>query len=313
MNLYRLNLNLLPGLKALLDTQSVSKAAKQMHVTQSAMSRTLAQLRESLNDPILVRQGNRIFLSEKAISLKEDVNRVVTEACTIFENQQFDPSTTGKHFSIAATYLILDQMLPDILHQLWQQAPNFDFELLQFSPMLCRKLEAGEVDLVIGYVGEPPTGFSSEPLIDDRICALVHKDHPCANKPLKVSDLEKYPIIRHSAWTGSLHLIRTHLDSLSDNIRIAAKTPNLPVSLRMLRNSEHILVTTRRAAQSNIYEQDMVLKELPGDTPTLEYRVVWPEYWEHNRAHRWFREFIIDRTRLQMEEVMAQTREAVAV
>ena len=96
MNLYRLNLNLLPGLKALLDTQSVSKAAKQMHVTQSAMSRTLAQLRESLNDPILVRQGNRIFLSEKAISLKEDVNRVVTEACTIFENQQFDPSTTRK-------------------------------------------------------------------------------------------------------------------------------------------------------------------------------------------------------------------------
>ena len=313
MNLYRLNLNLLPGLKALLDTQSVSKAAKQMHVTQSAMSRTLAQLRESLNDPILVRQGNKIFLSEKAISLKEDVNRVVTEACTIFENQQFDPSTTEKHFSIASTYLILDQMLPDILHQLWQQAPNFNFELLQFSPMLSRKLETGDVDLVIGYVGEPPAGFSSVPLIDDDICALVHKDHPCANKALKVSDLEKHPVIRHSAWTGSLHLIRTHLDSLSDNIRIAAKTPNLPISLRMLRHAEHILVTTRRATQSNIYENDLVMKELPGETPSLQYYVVWPEYWEHNRAHRWFREFIVDRIRQQMEEVMAETREAVAV
>lgn len=308
MNLYRLNLNLLPGLKALLDTQSVSKAAKQMHVTQSAMSRTLAQLRESLNDPILVRQGNRIFLSEKAISLKEDVNRVVTEASTIFENQQFDPSTTGKHITIAATYLILDQMLPDILHELWQQAPNFDFELLQFSPMLSRKLEAGEVDLVIGYVGKPPAGFSSEPLIDDSICALVHKDHPCADPPLNVSDLEKYPIIRHSAWTGSLHSIHSHLCSLSDNIRIAAKTPNLPIGLRMLRNSEHILVTTRRAAQSNIYEKNMILKELPGDTPALEYHVVWPEYWAHNRAHRWFREFIVDRIRLQMEEVMTQLK-----
>ena len=204
-------------------------------------------------------------------------------------------------------------MLPDILHQLWQQAPNFNFELLQFSPMLSRKLEAGEVDLVIGYVGEPPAGFSSEPLIDDEICALVHKDHPCANKPLRVADLEKYPIIRHSAWTGSLHLIRTHLDSLSDNIRIAAKTPNLPISLRMLGNAEHILVTTRRAAQSNIYEKDLILRDLPGEAPTVQYHVVWPEYWEHNRAHRWFREFIVDRIRLQMEEVMAQTREAVAV
>lgn len=313
MTLYRLNLNLLPGLKALLDTQSVSGAAKQMHITQSAMSRTLAQLRESLNDPILVRQGNRIFLSEKAISLKEDVNRVVSEACTIFENQQFDPSTTEKHFSIASTYLILDQILPDILHQLWQQAPNLNFELLQFSPMLSRKLEAGEVDLVIGYVGDPPSGFSSEPLIDDDICALIHKDHPCANKTLQVADLEKYPVIRHSSWTGSLHLIRSYIDNLSDNIRIAAKTPNLPISLRMLRSAEHVLVTTRRAAQSNIYESDMVLKEVPGEVPNLQYHVVWPEYWEHNRAHRWFREFIADRIRQQMEGVMAEIREAEAV
>ena len=104
MNLYRLNLNLLPGLKALLDTQSVSLAAKQMHVTQSAMSRTLAQLREALNDSILVRQGNRIFLSEKALALKDDVNRVVTEASTIFENQQFDPWITEKNFSSGTTW-----------------------------------------------------------------------------------------------------------------------------------------------------------------------------------------------------------------
>ncbi len=128
MNLYRLNLNLLPGLKALLDTQSVSLAAKQMHVTQSAMSRTLAQLREALNDPILVRQGNRIFLSEKALALKDDVNRVVTEASTIFENQQFDPWITEKNFTIAGTYIVLEQILPQILHQFWKQAPNFNFE-----------------------------------------------------------------------------------------------------------------------------------------------------------------------------------------
>lgn len=307
MNLYRLNLNLLPGLKALLDTQSVSKAAKQMHVTQSAMSRTLAQLRESLNDPILVRQGNRIFLSEKAVSLKEDVNRVVSEACTIFENQQFDPATTEKNFSIAATYLILDQMLPEVLHKLWQKAPNFNFELLQFSPMLNRKLEAGEVDLVIGYVGEPPSGFSCESLTDDSVCALVHKNHPCARKALRVADLEKCPIVRHSAWTGSLHLIRDYLEHLSDNIRVAAKTPNLPISLRIISDSEHILITTRRAATSNIYQQDMVLKELPGDAPNLKYNAVWPEYWEHNRAHRWFREFIIYRIRLQMETAMSRT------
>ena len=302
MNLYRLNLNLLPGLKALLDTQSVSKAAKQMHVTQSAMSRTLAQLREALNDPILVRQGNRIFLSEKAISLKEDVNKVVTEAATIFENQQFDPWTTEKNFTIAASYVVLDQMLPKILHQFWEQAPNFNFELLQFSPQLKRKLEAGEVDLVLGYVGTPPAGFSSEVLTTDSICALVHEDHPCADRELTMEDLEKYPVVRHSAWLGSPHFIRDHLDSLSDDIRIAAKTPNLPISLQMVKGTENILVTMKRSAEFNIYDRSMKIKELPGNpSPEVQYNIVWPEYWEHNRAHRWFREFIISRLRIKLD------------
>lgn len=302
MNLYRLNLNLLPGLKALLDTQSVSKAAKQMHVTQSAMSRTLAQLREALNDPILVRQGNRIFLSEKAISLKEDVNRVVTEAATIFENQQFDPWTTNKDFTIASSFVVLDQMLPEILHQLWKQAPNFNVELLQFSPLLNRKLDAGEVDLVLGYVDKPPAGFSSEMLTTDSICALVHENHPCAGRQLTLDDLETYPVVRHSAWLGRPHFIRDHLDSLSDNIRTVAKTPSLPIGLQMVKDTDNILVTMKRGAQFNIYDSSMKIKTLPGKpAPEVQYNIVWPEYWEHNRAHRWFREFIISRMRIKLE------------
>ncbi len=304
MNLYRLNLNLLPGLKALLDTQSVSKAAKQMHVTQSAMSRTLAQLREALNDPILVRQGNRIFLSEKAVYLKEDVNRVVSEASTIFENQQFDPATTEKDFTIAGNYISLEQMLPEILHEFWNKAPHFNFELLQFGPQLSSKLEAGEVDLVLGYVGQPPSGFNSQWLMDDNICALMHEDHPLADKPLTLEELEKYPLIRHSSWMGSPHLIRDYIDDLGGKVRVAAKTPNLPIGLQMVKDTNHILVTMQVAASANKYVENMVVKQLPGHIPKMEYNIVWPEYWEHNRAHRWFREFIIDRMKKRLSRMV---------
>ena len=192
MNLHRLNLNLLPGLKALLDTQSVSLAAKQMHVTQSAMSRTLAQLRDQLHDPILIRQGNQVFLSQKALALKDDVNRVVTQACTIFENQQFDPWVTKKDFTIAGNYILLEKVLPYVLQQFWQQAPHFNFELLQFTPQLDQKLETGQVDLVLGYVNKPPAGFHYEPLLNDSVCALISEDHPLAQSNITVADLEQY-------------------------------------------------------------------------------------------------------------------------
>ncbi len=311
MNLYRRNLNLLPSLKALLDTQSVSLAARQMHVTQSAMSRTLAQLREALNDPILVRQGNRIFLSEKALALKNDVNRVVAEAATLFENQQFDPWSSDKHFTIASNYIVLEQVLPQILRQFWQQAPNIDFDLLPFSPQLDKQLEAGEVDLVFGSVGAPSVGFSHEPLVEDRICALVSSDHPLAESDnvITVADLEYYSVIRHSSWMGRAHFIRDYLEGLSEHIRLVARVPSLHIGLQLLRNTQHILITTEQAAKANVYVENMLIKPLPDDPPTVTYHAVWPEYWEHNRAHRWFREFIINRLHQHLKEVAR--REAV--
>ncbi len=302
MNLYRLNLNLLPGLKALLDTQSVSKAAKQMCVTQSAMSRTLAQLREALNDPILVRQGNKIFLSDKALSLKEDVNRVVNDACTIFENQQFDPATTEKVFSIAAGHFALEHVIPDILKELWQIAPKLNFELIQINSSYNAKLLSGEVDLVVGYIGKPASGLNHEYLVKDKLCAVIDRDHPCANKELTSSVLGEYPLIRDSSWLGNPYLVRDYLETLGVDIRVGVKTPNVPIAMSVLKDTQNILVSSSSAQLLEVESKGMIFKELPGQVPEIEYYMAWPEYWEHNRAHRWFREFVSKRVQKVLDE-----------
>nr|WP_256493329.1 LysR substrate-binding domain-containing protein [Endozoicomonas sp. SCSIO W0465] len=164
-------------------------------------------------------------------------------------------------------------------------------------------MEAGQVDLVLGYVGKPPAGFSYAPLMEDGICALVHEDHPLVDQEIAVEDLEQYSVIRHSSWMGSPHFIRDYLESLSANIRVVAKTPNLPIGLQLVKDTCHLLITMEKAARSNTYVQNMKMKTLPVKLPRVKYYAVWPEYWEHNRAHRWFREFIINRFRLKLKEI----------
>jgi DNA-binding transcriptional LysR family regulator len=56
----------LPALAALLETRSVTLAARRLGVTQSAMSHSLARLREQLGDPLLVRTGRGMVLSARA-------------------------------------------------------------------------------------------------------------------------------------------------------------------------------------------------------------------------------------------------------
>ena len=53
--LSRLDLNLLVALDALLTERSVTRAAEQLHLSQPALSASLARLRTHFNDPILAR------------------------------------------------------------------------------------------------------------------------------------------------------------------------------------------------------------------------------------------------------------------
>jgi DNA-binding transcriptional LysR family regulator len=55
MNIYRLNLNLLKAFDALMQTRSVSQAAEILYISQPAMSNLLRQLREMLQDEVLIR------------------------------------------------------------------------------------------------------------------------------------------------------------------------------------------------------------------------------------------------------------------
>ena len=292
MNLSRLNLNLLPGLKALLDTQSVSKAAQIMCVTQSAMSRTLGQLREALNDPILIRKGNHIYLSEKALSLHEEVNRVVFAANGIFENQQFDPATTERHFRIATGHMVLEEVMPGIIQKIWEQAPHFTFELLALHSGLT--VSNGKIDIMVGYIGEPEEGLSGFKLMKEKVCVVMCENHPLARESLSRESLLQHPLLLQKNDQNTHELMNNYIRSLGDNVKVKAYAPSIMSCLNMLKGSDCLFLATGSVQTFARSLEGVVVREIPMDVPEVYYSMVWPEYWALNRAHRWLREFIRD-------------------
>ena len=67
------DLNLLLALDALLQEQSVTRAAERMGVTQPAMSYTLNRLRGELGDPLLVRRGAKLVPTPLAERLMPEI------------------------------------------------------------------------------------------------------------------------------------------------------------------------------------------------------------------------------------------------
>lgn len=60
IHLSKIDLNLLVTFEALMDAGSVTKAAKQLGRTQSAVSHALARLRDQVGDPLMVKVGGKM-------------------------------------------------------------------------------------------------------------------------------------------------------------------------------------------------------------------------------------------------------------
>lgn len=72
--------NLLVTLNVLLAEGNVARAAQRLQLSPSAMSRSLARLRKTTGDPLLVRAGRGLVPTPRALQLREQVSLLVENA-----------------------------------------------------------------------------------------------------------------------------------------------------------------------------------------------------------------------------------------
>ncbi|MEX0308091.1 MAG: LysR family transcriptional regulator [Ruegeria sp.] len=101
----------------ILEESSVSKAADRLGVTQSAISHTLSKLRQVLGDPLFVRSGQGLSPTERALSLKEPVQRVLDNMRALTEERPFDPLSEQINIQVATNDMPRELIFPDLLRE----------------------------------------------------------------------------------------------------------------------------------------------------------------------------------------------------
>ncbi|MBY5359901.1 LysR family transcriptional regulator [Rhizobium leguminosarum] len=110
MNLAAIDLNLLVAFDALLGEGSVSAAAHRIGLSQPAMSKRLAHLRQLFADDLFIRQADGVRPTEKALDLADPIRsalRQIEEALGGFG--QFSPTRSGR-FSGLRRQIILQRL-----------------------------------------------------------------------------------------------------------------------------------------------------------------------------------------------------------
>ena len=298
MNLSGIDLNLLVALYAVLEERSVTGAAKRVGLTQPAMSHALNRLRGVLKDPILVRAGRRMALSQRAEALIPQVTALVTELDGLFcgAPARFDPAERARTFRVAASDAAQLVIFPALHALITEQAPRAAIRASPFDRAdVVRALRNGEIDVAVGDVD--PAGLPSEihgaELLRDPLVVIMPLRHPVGRTHL---DIEGYLALDHVAIeaAGRPDVVDQHLARRGQARRVALTVSSPLVAAYVVSTSQLFATLPARAARTFLSALHVEGTEAPPELPEVVTVMLWHHRVNADPAHQWLRGLLAD-------------------
>ena len=286
------NLNLLPALDALLAEASVSRAAARAGVSQSAMSHSLARLRELLDDPLLVNTGQRMEPTARAAELAGPLRAALEQLRAALETgARFDPRSAERELAIASFDYFEMIALPDLCAFLRERAPRITLRIERLTPAVARRLVAGELDMVFATIGtRMPATLTRRALFDESFAVIARSDHPIARGKLS---LERYLELEHilvSVEGAAEGVVDRVLARLDRRRRVVARVPHFLSAPLVVAGSDAICTLPRSVALRARQLFGVRVLAPPLELPTTTVAAFWPPQLERDPAHAWFRD-----------------------
>lgn len=292
------DLNALPVLFAVLQTGSVSGAARLFDLSQPTVSRTLDRLRQEFDDPLVIRQGNGVVATQKGKALYALLGTMLDVVQQVYAPAIFKPSTARRQVSIAMTEHLQQLLMPALLRRVSAAAPGLR---LLVRPLRSDGEEAlmmaGRLDLSIGMLLQPGT-LRQQPLMSQRLICLARKDVHAelqGQLPLSKAVFRTFPQI--DVQPAGLGNISARIEALFTGPvprrNVLCVLSSFSALIGTLSSARCLGVLPERAYQPALHA-DMVEIPLAFALPRYEVSVWW-----HNVAHRdpllqWLRGELVD-------------------
>lgn len=181
------------------EREHVTRAAENLFVSQSAISRGVTQLEEELGVPLFYRQGRAVVLSPYGRSFLQHVTR----ALSILESgKRLLSEQTGKEsgtVSLGFLHSLGIEMVPGLIKEYRRKHPRIQFTLLvqRSGEMLMKELVAGSIDLCLsvpGMFGQRDVRWSH--LLDEELLIALPTTHRfAARRTLNMRELSSEPFL----------------------------------------------------------------------------------------------------------------------
>ena len=267
-------------------------AARRLMLSPSAMSRSLARLRQVTGDPLLVRAGRGLVPSPRALELRERVGRLVLDAeATLRPVDKLDLGRLDRSFTLRTSEGFVENFGARLLERLLDEAPGVRLRFLPKFDKDSTPLRDGTVDLETGVVGKT-TGpeVRAQGLFQDRFVGVVRAGHPLSRGKVTIARFIGARHVRVSRQGNDKGPVDSALSAIERERDVAVTVSGLSAALALARASD--LVASVPERHTGVLRAGMHTFALPMDIAPITVSLLWHPRMDGDPAHRWLRGWV---------------------
>lgn len=290
------DLNLLRIFLALMEERNVTRTAARLGITQPALSNALARLRETLRDPLFIRERYGMRATTKAEELAPSIAAALASLDALVLGQQaFDPKMAEQLFVLAPNSYVELVLVPEIVARLGERAPGIKVRLTSFGNDLAETgVSSGQTSVVIGRIHDPPENLVVQHLMDESFACVVRADHPKIGKRISKKEFEQ---LKHVNVLPPGRMRAGLFQNLAQqNLRrdVAVSVSHFMAVPEMIAATDYCATLPRLLCRRLAHDKRLKIVPTPVDLGTFPVDMAWHVRYRNDPAHTWLRALIVE-------------------
>lgn len=287
------DLNLLPIAVALYDELSVSHAARQLGMSQPAVSKALRRLRETFDDPLFVRGPSGMVPTPRGHAIVRAARPHLQHLHEdLLKGERFDPVTSTRPIVLGLSDIAEIAFLPSILDHLRACAPKCPVSTVTVpDAQLAEGLEKDDVDLAAGYFPAlAQRNFRQRRLSKHGFACLMRAGHPLWKSRLTVSAYLAAEHIVVRRGSRSQDVLERFIERRKMRRKVAMYTSNV-LSVPFIVMDTELVATLPYAVVTRFASlTSQVAAALPPFDVTYDLKLHWHRRFDNEPRSIWLRD-----------------------
>lgn len=293
MNLRNIDLNLLVIFEVMMAERNITRAARTMGVTPSAISHALQRLRQTFDDPLFDRRPEGMVPTHRAQELLPFVGealRSLRQGLALY--REFDPATSQRTFNIRQSDFLSDSLLPRLCARVRTEAPGVTLIVDQLPADDDIGFGPGDIQLRVGGSVSGDVGRKSKRLWQDPFAVAMRPGHPAAAGALTLEQFARLDFIDVSSALLDQRSLDEALRRKGLIRRAPVTIPTLAGVVAIVAHTDLCAILPRRWVSLHSAASELVTVLLPVEGVDYAIDMVWHVRDEKDTGHRWLRRLI---------------------